>query len=130
MTYKQKCTLIIAVMFLLPSLLHYAGASQTGINEQAGRLLDAIDLGDDIDIHSVSLKNQELTICLDMDTGSLSDENGLAVENLSEVVRVAVTPLEWRSLFVQVYDTQTRQCHPLADFLPPWRPRQAMVLPV
>ena len=122
MTYKQKCTLIIAVMFLLPSLLHYAGASQTGINGQAGQLLDVIDLGDDIDIHSVSLKNQELTVCLDMDTGTLSDENGLAVENLSEVVRVAVTPLEWRSLFVQVYDTQTRQCRPLADFLPPWRP--------
>ncbi|TFG70925.1 MAG: hypothetical protein E4H27_05440, partial [Anaerolineales bacterium] len=124
MTIFKKCTFLFVLLLLLPSLLLYAGASEPGLSEQSQGLLDGIDLGDDIHVHTVALKNGELTLCLDMDTRLLSDENGLAVESLSDMVRSAVTPLDWQSLYVQVYDIQIGECRSLASYLHQWEPTQ------
>ncbi len=122
MTFTQKCMFILVAAIIIPSVLLYAGAMQTGTSQHAAMLLDEIDFGEDIDVRSISVKNQDYTICLNIDLETLSDSHGLAVEGLNEVIRVALTPVEWRSLSVQAYDIRRDKCRPLSDFLPPIRP--------
>ena len=59
-----------------------------------------------------------LTVCVHAPTSLLQASDGMGVERIEETVRVALTPVTWRVLYVQAQDTQTGICRPLSDFLP------------
>ncbi len=76
------------------------------------------DLSPDLDIHSIQVVGETVTVCLTAAPAALLSNDGMGVELAVEAVRRALTPLNWRELSVQAIDPMTGVCRPVSDFLP------------
>ncbi len=69
-------------------------------------------------VRAVMVAGEAVTVCLGVPPTTLREGSGMGAEAVTEAVRRALTPLAWRSLYVQAVDAGTGACRPLSDFLP------------
>ncbi len=76
-------------------------------------------------VQAVTVRGEAVTVCLEVPPAVLREGGGMGAEAVTEAVRRALTPLAWRSLYVQAVDAGTGACRPLSDFLPAAATRSA-----
>jgi hypothetical protein len=117
-SWRGKLVWLFVLVVLGSASLVGAAPEPPGVAQEARELLVGAQAQTLPPIRDITLQDDVLTVCLDVEPDLLADSGWLGIEWIAEAIRSELITLSWQSLSVRAWDPRAGVCRPLSDFAP------------